>query len=247
MLMLIDGQFLFATVADLLKGIPLTLELAFLSVLLGVVLAFLLALMQLSRKPWLDLPARFYSFVFRGSPLLVQIFIIYYGLGQFPAIRHSFLWPILREPFWCAILAMTLNTGAYGAVIIRGGLLSVSAGQVEAARACGMSPAVLYRRIVMPLALRQMLPAYSNEVILMLKDTSLGSIITLMEVTGVAAKLISASFRPVEVFVCAGAIYLALNFLITRLFAAWEYALSPEKRGPAIHAVPSATPELPHA
>ena len=246
-MMHIDVQFLFATAMDLLKGIPLTLELAFLSVALGAVLAFLLALMCNSRRPWLDLPARFYSFVFRGSPLLVQIFIIYFGLGQFPAIRHSFLWPFLREPFWCAILAMTMNTGAYGMVIIRGGLLSVPAGQVEAARACGMAPAVLYRRIVMPLALRQMLPAYSSEVILMLKDTSLGSIITLMEVTGVAAKLISASFRPVEVFVCAGAIYLALNFLITRLFAAWEYALSPEKRGPADLATLPTAMELPHA
>lgn len=247
MLMLIDGQFLFATAADLLKGIPLTLELAFLSVVLGAVLGLALALMQVSRRPWLDLPARFYSFVFRGSPLLVQIFVIYYGLGQFPAIRHSFLWTFLREPFWCAILAMALNTGAYGAVIIRGGLLSVPSGQIEAARACGMPPLVLYRRVVMPLALRQMLPAYSNEVILMLKDTSLGSIITLMEVTGVAAKLISASYRPVEVFVVAGAIYLALNFLITRLFAAWEYALTPERRGPAGLVARPATQELPHA
>ena len=245
--MRIDGTFLLATALGLLKGIPLTLELAFLSVALGAVLAFILALMRISRRPWLDLPARFYSFVFRGSPLLVQIFIIYYGLGQFPAIRHSFLWPFLREPFWCAILAMTLNTGAYGMVIIRGGLLAVPGGQIEAARACGMAPLVLYRRIVMPLALRQMLPAYSNEVILMLKDTSLGSIITLMEVTGVAAKLISASFRPVEVFVCAGAIYLALNFLVTRLFAAWEYALSPERRAPAGIASRPATLELPHA
>jgi octopine/nopaline transport system permease protein len=247
MLMLIDGQFLSATAADLLKGIPLTLELAFLSVLLGAVLALGLALMQVSGRPWLDLPSRFYSFVFRGTPLLVQIFVIYYGLGQFPAIRHSFLWTFLREPFWCAILAMALNTGAYGAVIIRGGLLSVPAGQVEAARACGMPPPVLYRRVVLPQALRQMLPAYSNEVILMLKDTSLGSIITLMEVTGVAAKLISASYRPVEVFIVAGAIYLALNFLITRLFAAWEHLLTPERRGPAGLAVRPATRELPHA
>ncbi len=246
-MMHIDGQFLFATVAELLKGIPLTLELAFLSVALGALLALLLALMRISRRPWLDLPARFYSFAFRGSPLLVQIFIIYYGLGQFPAIRHSFLWTFLREPFWCAILAMTMNTGAYGSVIMRGGLLSVPAGQIEAGRACGMAPLVLYRRIVMPLALRQMLPAYSNEVILMLKDTSLGSIITLMEVTGVAAKLISLSFRPVEVFICAGAIYLALNFMITRLFAAWEHFLTPERRGPASLAAQPAIPELPHA
>jgi octopine/nopaline transport system permease protein len=222
-----DRSFLVATAADLLRGIPLTLELTVLSVCTGAALAFLLALMRVSNRLALDLPARFYSFVFRGSPLLVQIFIIYFGLSQFQAVRHSFLWVFLRQPFWCAVLAMSLNTAAYGSEIIRGGLLSVPSGQIEAARACGMSPLVLYRRVVLPQALRQMLPAYSNEVILMLKDTSLGSVITLMEVTGVAAKLISASYRSVEVFICAGAIYLALNFLITRLFAAWEQFLAP--------------------
>lgn len=244
---MVDIHFLVATTKELLAGVPLTLELTVLSVVLGAVLALILALMRISGHAWLDLPARCYAFVFRGSPLLVQLFIIYFGLAQFPAIRHSFLWTFLREPRWCIVLAMTLNSGAYCSVIFRGGLLSVSAGQVEAARAYGMSPVVLFRRIVMPLALRQMLPAYSNEVILMLKDTSLGSIITLMEITGVAAKLISASYRSVEVFVCAGAIYLALNFLFIRLFATWEYALSPEKRLPTGSIPGKPCQELPHA
>jgi octopine/nopaline transport system permease protein len=225
-----DAGFFAASLVRLLAGVPITLELSFLSVALGVVLGFLLALMRISGRPWLDIPARTYGFLFRGSPLLVQIFIIYYGLGQFPAVRESCLWPYLREAFWCATLAMTLNTAAYGCEIIRGGLLSVPAGQIEAARACGMPPMTLYRRIIVPQALRQMLPAYSNEVILILKDTALASTVTLMEVTGVAAKLISESYRSVEVFVCAGAIYLALNFLVTRLFAALERAMARERR-----------------
>ncbi len=228
--------FLASTCLDLLKGIPLTLQLAFLSVTLGAALAFILALMRVSGIASLDLAARLYSFIFRGTPMLVQIFIVYYGFSQFPWIRHGFLWPWLRQAYWCAVVAMTLNTAGYSAEIIRGGLLSVPAGQIEAARACGMRPWTLYRRIILPQALRQMLPAYSNEVILMVKSTALASTITLMEVTGVAAKLISASYRTIEVFLCAGAIYLALNFVITRLFARVEYALSPEKRfQPSVH------------
>lgn len=244
---MVDNHFLVSTTEQLLAGVPLTLELTLLSVVLGAVLAFILALMRISGHAWLDLPARCYAFVFRGSPLLVQLFIIYYGLAQFPAIRHSFLWTFLREPSWCTVLAMTLNSGAYCSEIIRGGLLSVPASQVEAARVYGMAPVLMFRRIVMPLALQQMLPAYSNEVVLMLKDTALGSTITLMEVTGVAAHLISASYRPVEVFICAGAIYLALNYLFIRLLATWEYALSPEKRTP-IDVTPSKPYlEFPHA
>ena len=233
-------DFLASTCIDLLKGIPLTLQLAFLSVTLGAVLAFILALMRISGVLPLDLVARLYAFVFRGTPMLVQIFIIYYGFSQFSWIRHGFLWPWLRQAYWCAVLAMTFNTAGYAAEIIRGGLLSVPAGQIEAARACGMPPWTLYRRIILPQALRQMLPAYSNEVILMVKSTALASTITLVEVTGVAAKLISASYRTVEVFVCAGAIYLAINFAVTRLFAMMEYALSPEKRFQ-----PSARPQAP--
>ena len=169
-------------------------------------------------------------FVFRGTPLLVQIFLIYYGLGQFEAIRDSFLWTFFREPFWCAILALTLNTGAYTSEIIRGGIQSVPWGQVEAARACGMSRLLLFRRIVLPIALRQALPAYGNEVILMVKSSSLASTITLLEVTGIARGIIAKTFAPVEIFIVAGAIYLAINFLVTRAIRAAEWRLSPHLR-----------------
>lgn len=225
-----DFPFLLEAATRISAGIPLTLQLAVTSLLVGLVLALLLAAMRLSGVLPLDWMARIYVFVFRGTPLLVQMFLIYYGLPQVPWLRYSALWPYLREPWWCALLALALNTAAYGSEIIRGGLLSVPQGQVEAARACGMSGAKLFRRIIAPVALRQALPGYSNEMILMVKATSLASIITLMEITGLAHKLISESFRAIEVFIVAGATYLAINFAITRLVLALEYWLSPHLR-----------------
>jgi octopine/nopaline transport system permease protein len=221
---------MFEALQKLLAGVPLTLELALLATTLGAVLALLLALMRASGNAVLDAAARLYVFAFRGSPLLVQIFLIYYGLGQFRAVRLSVLWPFLREPFWCAVLALTLNTAAYASEIIRGGLAAVPHGEVEAARACGMSRGLAFRRIVLPLAIRQALPAYGNELVLMVKATSLASIITLMEITGIAAKLVSDTYRVIEVFVVAGALYLAINFVLTRLVMAAEYRLTPHLR-----------------
>jgi octopine/nopaline transport system permease protein len=228
-----DPAFMAETFVNLAAGIPLTLNLAASAVALGLGIALLLALMRLSGVPALDWTASLYVFVFRGTPLLVQIFLIYYGLGQFKAIRTSVLWPFLREPYWCAILALTLNTAAYASEIIRGGLLSVPGGQIEAARACGMSRLLLLRRILLPLAIRQALPGYSNEMISMIKATSLASIITLMEVTGIAAKIISETYRAIEVFIVAGSIYLAINFALTRLVMLAEYRLTPHLRAPA--------------
>jgi octopine/nopaline transport system permease protein len=225
--------FLAETTMQLLSGIPLMLQLWAISVAAGAVLAIVLALMRLSGVKPLEWVASFFVFVFRGTPLLVQMFLIYYGLSQFPEIRQSWLWIFLRQPYWCAILAFVLNTAAYGSEIVRGGLLAVPYGEVEAARACGMSGFLLFRRIVFPIALRQALPAYGNEIILMVKATSLASIITLMEVTGIAQRLISETFRAVEVFVCAGAIYLVINFLISRAVAWLEHRLSPHLRAAA--------------
>lgn len=233
-----DIAFLTETFVSLAGALPLTLELAATAILLGAGLAMALALARLSGIIVLDWLARLYVFLFRGTPLLVQIFLIYYGLSQFPAVRHSFLWPVLREPYWCAVLALMLNTAAYASEIIRGGLLSVPHGQVEAARACGMPRMMIFRRVTLPLAIRQALPGYGNEMIAMVKATSLASIITLMEITGVAAKIISESYRVIEVFVVAGALYLAINFVLTRLVAMLERRLNPAERRP----LPIATP-----
>lgn len=230
-----DVEFLWQTLLQLLPGIPLTLELAFYSVAAGFCLALLLALARLSPYRWLSELARGYVFCFRGTPLLVQLFLIYYGLGQFDAVRHSFLWPMLREPYGCALLTLSLCTAAYGSEILRGGLLSVPHGAIEAARACGMSRLLMMRRIIFPIAIRQALPAYGNELISMVQSTSLCSIITLLDITGIAAKIISETYRALEVFLVTGLIYLLINLLISRLVMLLEYRLTPHLRAqPAV-------------
>jgi octopine/nopaline transport system permease protein len=226
-----DIAFLGDVFLSLMKGVPLTLQLAGTSIALGLMIALLLAIALHAGPPILVWPIRIFVTAFRGTPLLVQIFLIYYGLGQFrPSLQILGLWGFFREPYWCAILALTLNTAAYGTEIIRGGLQSVPCGQIEAARACGMPPWLIYRRVMLPMALRQALPSYGNEIILMVKGTSLASIVTLLEITGIAQQIISQTYRAFEVFICAGAIYLTINFIITRLLGALEYWLSTHLR-----------------
>ena len=213
-------------VPRLLEGVVLTIELVVLALAVGMMFALPTALMRVSRNWALRGPAYAYIFFFRGTPLLVQIFLIYYGLGQFEAVRESILWPILREPFWCAIIAFALNTGAYTAEILRGAIEAVPAGQIEAARAFGMSPSVCTRRIVLPQAWRIAMPAYGNEVILMLKGSALASTITLLDLTGMARTIIARTYMPVEIFLAAGVIYLLLTFVFTNAFRLLERRLN---------------------
>ncbi|MCG5243350.1 ABC transporter permease [Azospirillum doebereinerae] len=228
-----NWQLMWDSLPRMLGGMGLTLQLIGGSLALGAVVAFAVALLRLSGNRPVEWIAGAYVFVFRGTPLLVQIFLIYYGLGQFEFVRDSILWPVLREPMWCAILALTLNTGAYTSEVLRGAILSVPQGQIEAARACGMSRALAFRRIVLPVAVRQMLPAYGNEVILMVKASSLASTITLMEITGIARRMIAQTFAVFELFIVAGAIYLILNFVASRLIKYAEWRLTPYLRARA--------------
>ena len=214
----------------LLSGLNLTIQLVAISLFLGFCLAVGLALLRLSNNTFLSFFAKTYIFYFRGTPLIVQIFLIYYGLAQFEIIRESFVWSFFKEAYWCGILALTLNTCAYSSEIIRGGIQSVPFGQIESAKSIGMSGFLLYRRIILPIAFRQALPAYGNEMILMVKATSLVSTITLMEVTGIARLIIAKTFSPVEVFIVAGLIYLTINFIITRLVNFCEIKLTPYLR-----------------
>lgn len=214
----------------MLDGALLTLELVALSLALGFAFAVSLALMRRSGNLIVSSLAYGYVFLFRGTPLLVQIFFVYYGIGQFQAVRQSFAWEVLREPFWCAVIALTLNTAAYGSEIVRGALDSVPKGQIEAARALGMSRLLTARLVILPLAVRQGLPAYGNEMILMVKASALASIITLMEVTGIARAIVSRTFAPLEVFAAAAAIYLAINATIAFAVRLLERRLSPERR-----------------
>jgi octopine/nopaline transport system permease protein len=225
---MIDFAFFVEIVPTLLSGLPLTLQLAGLSIGIGFALALLLALAQQGNHQMLVWPIRSFVAVFRGTPLLVQIFLIYYGLGQFrPTLQAVGLWWLFREPYWCAIIALSLNTAAYGSEILRGAIQGVPRGLVEAASAFGMTRLQTLRLVVLPLALRQAIPSYSNEIILMVKGTSLASIVTLMEVTGIAQGLISQTYRAVEVFVAAGAIYLTINFTIISALNALETWLTP--------------------
>ena len=210
----------------LLEGLVVTIELVVLALLLGMILALPIALMRVSSSWWLRNTAFSYIFFFRGTPLLVQIFLVYYGLGQFEAVRESFMWPILRQPFWCAIIAFSLNTGAYTAEILRGAIEAVPAGQIEAAKAYGMSQPLTYRRIILPQAIRIGMPAYGNEVILMLKGSALASTITLLDLTGMARTIIARTYMPVEIFLAAGVLYLCLTFAFTRAYRVLERRLS---------------------
>ncbi|MFM2476885.1 ABC transporter permease [Celerinatantimonas sp. MCCC 1A17872] len=226
--MLDEASFLYEMFVRLLPGIPLTLQLAVTSIVLGGCLGLMLALMRSSSWMVLDYLSRSYIALFRGTPLLVQIYLIYYGLSQFPELRSSIFWPLLRQPWWCAVFAMSLNTAAYVAEVIRGSILNVPKGQIEAARSYGMTTALMYRRVIIPQALVRMLPAYGNEIILMIKATALASTITLMEVTGLAAQAISETYRPIEIFAVAGIIYLGLNFLMVCIIRQLERKTSQE-------------------
>ena len=146
--------------------------------------------------------------------MLVQLFIIYFGLAQIETLRSSFLWVILKEPYWCAIIAFSLNTGAYTSEILRSAFQTIDKGLIEAGKSLGISKEKIFYKIKLPIAIRQSLPAYSNEMILMLKGTSLASTVTLLDLTGVAKFIISTTYKPVEIFIVAGSIYLFITFLI---------------------------------
>ena len=187
----------------IIQGIPLTLEVVFLSTIFGLFLAVGVALMRVSNNKIFSNFAYYFIYTIRGTPLLLQLFFIYYGLAQFTFIRESFLWFFLEEPLFCGILTLTLSTAAYSAEIIRGGMQSVAPGYIEAGSSMGMSKMLRLRKIILPITIRQALPAYGNELILMVKATSLISIVTLMEITGIARTIISKTYAPVEIFIVA--------------------------------------------
>ena len=194
-----------------------TLKLLSVSLLIGLFIGLFFAILRIKNNIILGKIAYGYSYTFRGTPLLVQIFIIYYGFGQVELIRESFLWVILKEPYWCAVIAFALNTGAYTSEILRSAFQTIKPGFIEAGKSLGVSNKLIFYKIQIPIAIRQSLPAYGNEIILMLKGTSLASTVTLMDLTGVAKYIISTTFKPIEVFIIAGSIYLFFTFIIHNL------------------------------
>lgn len=217
-----DLSLIASSLPIILQGLGLSLNLLVVSSLIGLALALAILLMRLSGLPWLIWPAKAYIYFFRGTPLLVQLFIIYHGLPQFEFIRHSFLWTVLREPYWCSVIALSLNTAAYVSEILRGGVLGVDRGLIEAGKALGLSRFQRSTRITAPLAIRLALPAYGNEVVSMLKSTALASTVTLMEMTGVARTIVAETFAPYEIFIAATIIYLVLVWIIQTLFGLVE-------------------------
>ncbi len=212
---MIEAELFHHTITNLFKGFGLTIYIGILSIAYSLILGLTLALMRLSGSTILSNSAYVYSTLFRGTPLLVQLFILYYGIGTIPLVRNSpALWWIFSDGIRCAILAISLNSAAYVSEVFRGGLQSVPRGQVDAARAIGMSTLVRFRRIIFPLAIRQALPAYSNEIVLAIKGTSLASTIAVMELTGYAKKLMNQSYAIIETFVIAGLLYLLINFTL---------------------------------
>ncbi len=212
-----DLDLMITSFPKLLNATLITLKLLSLSLFFGLFIGLIFAIFRLGNNVILNKFAYVYSYVFRGTPLLVQIFIIYFGLGQIEYLRTTILWTVLKEPYWCAIIAFSLNTGAYTSEILRSAFQTIKPGFIEAGKSLGLPNKIIFYKIQIPIAIKQSLPAYGNEIILMLKGTSLASTVTLMDLTGVAKYIISTTFKPIEVFIVAGGIYLFLTFLIHNL------------------------------
>jgi len=201
-----------------LNGLLVTIQLVVIALVSGFGLAVPLALMAVSKTLSLRYPAKAYIYFFRGTPLLVQMFLLYYGMSQFEVIRESVLWMLFREAYWCAIIAFALNTAGYTAEILRGAIEQTPFGEIEAANASGMSKSTLYRRIILPGSFRRALPAYGNEVIFMLHGSALAGVITIVDLFGAAKIVNSRYFVPFESFITAGFFYLCCTFCVIWFF-----------------------------
>ena len=209
-----DFELMVTSFPKLLNAALITLKLLSVSLIIGLFIGLLFAILRLNKNIFINKFAYGYSYLFRGTPLLVQIFIIYFGLGQIEYLRSTVLWTVLKEPYWCAIIAFALNTGAYTSEILRSAFQTIKPGIIEAGKSLGVPNKIIFYKIQIPIAIRQSLPAYGNEIILMMKGTSLASTVTIMDLTGVAKYIISTTFKPIEVFIIAGGIYLFMTFII---------------------------------
>ena len=205
------------------QGLLTTVILVISSLILGLCLALPIALLATSKNKWMSMLPKAYIYFFRGTPLLVQMYMIYHGMGQFEAIRESFIWVIFKEAYACALIAFALNTAAYTAEILRGTIEQTAFGEIEAARSCGMSNATVDRRIILPSTFRRALPAYGNEVIFMLQGSALAGVITIVDLFGAARIVNARNFVPFESYITAGLFYLALTFIIVYGFKRAEH------------------------
>ncbi|MGL4459587.1 MAG: arginine ABC transporter permease ArtM [Plesiomonas shigelloides] len=205
----------------LLQGLQTSLSLTVCALLIGFTLAVVMTVIMAGRKGPLRWLTKGYLTLFTGTPLLIQIFLIYYGPGQFESLRNSVLWPLLSEPWFCAMLALALNSAAYSTLLFYGAVKAIPAGQWQSCSALGMTR-LQTLRILVPYALKRSLPAYSNEVVLIFKGTSLASTITIMDIMGYAQQLNAQTYDTLAVFGMAGVIYLVVNGLLTILMRQME-------------------------
>ena len=218
------------TLLEYWTGLVHTVQLVFLSLLIGLVVAVPLAILRTNPRWWVSGPIWVYTYLFRGTPLLIQLYIIYYGVAQIPGIQDTFWWTIFREPFYPALLAFTLNTAAYTTEIFRGAISATPQGEIEAAKAYGMSWCLRLRRIVLPSAARRAVQAYSNEVIFMLHASAIASVVTIVDLTGAARNIYSRFYAPFDAFIAVALIYMALTFLLVFAFRKLENHLLRHQR-----------------
>jgi arginine/ornithine transport system permease protein len=224
---------IFDNLGQYFGGLWTTLWLVALSLLLGLLLAVPLAVLRTSKNYVVQAPIRAYVYFFRGTPLLVQMYLVYYGFGLSETLHTSIFWPLFKEAWFCALFAFTLNTGAYTTEIIRGAIAATPHGEVEAAKAAGMSRLLMLRRIVLPSAFRRALPQYSNEIIFMLHGSAIASTITIVDILGVARIVNSRYYSPYEAFLTAAVFYMAITFVtvffLKKLESRWFVHLRPQK------------------
>jgi His/Glu/Gln/Arg/opine family amino acid ABC transporter permease subunit len=227
----------------LIDGVWMTIQLLVISAIFGNLLAVPVAVARVSRNPLLWVPSYVYILLMRGTPLLAQMYLIYYGLGSLfpgiPGIRESFLWPYLREGFFYVALALSLNTAGYSGEILRGAILAVPHGEIEAAKAYGMSRWMMLRRVILPRAIRISLPTFSGETILLLKATALASTVAVADVLGMAQRIRANDLRTYEPLLAAAVVYIALTYIVTRCFYFAERRLNKDRLPPKASAPPA--------
>jgi arginine/ornithine transport system permease protein len=204
------------------EGVWMTLQLTFLALAIGFAIALPAGMARARRVPWASPLINGYVYLFRGTPLLVQAYLIYYGLGQFEWIRDSWAWTLLRDAWWCALITFSLNSGAYATEIIRGAVETTPKGELEAATALGLSPRQVNWLVLIPSALRRALPQYGNEVVFMLHGTAIASVITLQDILGAGRTLNARYYLAYEGFITAALLYMAITFILVWIFRGLE-------------------------
>ena len=204
------------------KGVWLTVQLTGLSILFGFCIGLPFGLLRARRAPIASPLVNAYVYLFRGTPLLVQLYLIYYGLGQFEFVRESFAWPVLRDAWWCALIAFSLNSGAYATEIIRGAVQTTTKGELEAATSLGLSPRQVQWLVLIPSALRRALPQYGNEVVFMLHGSAIASVVTVQDILGAGRTLNARYYVAYEGFITAALLYMSITLVVVLVFRALE-------------------------